>query len=101
MPEEAIVYPYMTRLEYPQMMGTLGRLPEREIDPKANDLLELFSFHPHRHRKMAQYSKGMKQRVLISAALLHDPDVPSAQVFKFLLEALARKAMLWRRCARA
>ena len=44
-------------------------------DRRANDLLELFALHSHRHSPISAYSKGMKQRVLISAALLHDPDL--------------------------
>ena len=102
-PEEAILYSYMTGLEYLQLMGRLRGLPLAVVDRRANDLLELFSLHPHRHAPIANYSKGMKQRVLISAALLHDPDVlildeplsgidiSSAQLFKHLLAELARQ----------
>jgi ABC-2 type transport system ATP-binding protein len=102
-PEEAILYPYMTGLEYLQLIGRLRSLPERVVDAKANDLLELFSLHPHRHATIATYSKGMKQRVLIASALLHDPDllildeplsgmdVTSAELFKHLLGELARR----------
>jgi ABC-2 type transport system ATP-binding protein len=102
-PEEAIVYSYLSGLEYLQLIGRLRGLGEREIDQKANDLLELFSLHPHRHGLIATYSKGMKQRVLIASALLHNPevlildeplsgmDVTSAELFKHLLGELARQ----------
>ena len=102
-PEEAILYSYLTGLEYLQLIGRLRGLPSGEVDRKANDLLELFSLASYRHGAIATYSKGMKQRVLISAALLHDPDilildeplsgidVTSAQLFKHLLNELARK----------
>jgi ABC-2 type transport system ATP-binding protein len=102
-PEEAIVYSYLSGLEYLQLIGRLRGLGEREIDHKANDLLELFSLHPHRHGLIATYSKGMKQRVLIASALLHNPevlildeplsgmDVTSAELFKHLLGELARQ----------
>ena len=68
----------------------------------ANALLELFS-HPHRHAPISAYSKGIRQRVLISSALIHDPDllvldeplsgmdVTSAQLLKHLLEELASR----------
>jgi ABC-2 type transport system ATP-binding protein len=100
-PEEPILYSYMTGLEYLQLMGRLRRLPETQVARKANDLLELFALGSYRHAPIATYSKGMKQRVLISAALLHDPDVlvldeplsgidvTSAQLFQHLLEELA------------
>lgn len=105
-PEEAILYAYMTGLEYLQLMGRLRGMPLEVVDRRANDLLELFSLHPHRHVPIANYSKGMKQRVLISAALMHDPDVlildeplsgidvSSAQLFKHLLTELARQGKI-------
>ncbi len=105
-PEEAILYSYLSGLEYLQLMGRLRGMPLPVVDRRANDLLELFSLHPHRHAPIANYSKGMKQRVLISAALMHDPDVlildeplsgidvSSAQLFKHLLTELARQGKI-------
>ena len=105
-PEEAILYAYLTGLEYLQLVGRLRGMPPDVVDRRANDLLELFSLHPHRHAPIANYSKGMKQRVLISAALMHDPDVlildeplsgidvNSAQLFKCLLTELARQGKM-------
>ena len=74
-PEEAHVYPSLTGMEYLQLIGRLRGMPERRINEKAGDLLKLFSLHLRRHSPLAAYSKGMRQRVLISGALLHDPDV--------------------------
>jgi ABC-2 type transport system ATP-binding protein len=100
-PEEAHVYSYLTGLEYLQLIGRLRRLPEAAVTQKANELLRLFALAPHRHVPISAYSKGMKQRVLLSAALLHDPDIlifdeplsgldiTSALLFKHLLGALA------------
>jgi ABC-2 type transport system ATP-binding protein len=105
-PEEAILYSYLTGLEYLQLIGCLRGIAPVETDRKANDLLELFSLHPYRHASISTYSKGMKQRVLISAALLHDPDllildeplsgidVTSALLFKHLLNELARRGKM-------
>jgi ABC-2 type transport system ATP-binding protein len=105
-PEDAILYTYLTGLEYLQLIGRLRGMRLDVVDRRANDLLELFSLHPHRHAPIANYSKGMKQRVLISAALMHDPDVlildeplsgidvSSAQLFKYLLTELARQGKM-------
>src|SRR5256714_27668 len=68
-PEEANVYPALTGMEYLQLMGRLRELPEHVVNEKAADLLNLFSLYLHRHAPLGSYSKGMKQRVLISAAL--------------------------------
>ncbi len=105
-PEEAILYSYLTGFEYLQLVGRLRCLPPAVVDRRAKDLLELFSLGSYRHATISTYSKGMKQRVLISAALLHDPDVlildepltgidvTSAQLFKHLLNELARKGKM-------
>jgi ABC-2 type transport system ATP-binding protein len=100
-PEEPHLYSYLTGLEYLQLIGRLRLLPVGSLDTKANDMLSLLGLHSHRHAPISSYSKGMKQRVLIAAALLHDPDllvldepltgidVTSAQLFKHLLQQLA------------
>jgi len=74
-PEEAFVYPHLTGLEYLQLIGRLRQLPEDRVDRKAGELLRLLWLHEHRYTPISAYSKGMKQRVLIASALLHDPDL--------------------------
>jgi ABC-2 type transport system ATP-binding protein len=74
-PEEAFVYPHLTGLEYLQLIGRLRQLPEALVDRKAGELLRLLWLHEHRYTPISAYSKGMKQRVLIASALLHDPDL--------------------------
>jgi ABC-2 type transport system ATP-binding protein len=102
-PEEAHVYTHLSGLEYLQLVGRLRNLPEGLIDFKANKLLALLGLESWRHSPISLYSKGMKQRVLIAASLLHDPrllifdeplsglDVVSARLFKDLLQQLAAK----------
>jgi len=74
-PEEAFVYPHLSGLEYLQLIGRLRQLPEPLVDRKANELLRLLWLHEHRYSPISAYSKGMKQRVLLASALLHDPDL--------------------------
>lgn len=74
-PEEAYVYPHLTGLEHLELIGRLRRLPEAIVQRKAGELLRLLWLHEHRHSPISSYSKGMKQRVLIAGALLHDPDL--------------------------
>jgi ABC-2 type transport system ATP-binding protein len=74
-PEEAFVYPHLSGLEYLQLIGRLRQLPERLVDRKANELLRLLWLEEHRYSPISAYSKGMKQRVLLAGALLHDPDL--------------------------
>jgi ABC-2 type transport system ATP-binding protein len=100
-PEEANLYPQLTGLEYLDLVGCLRGMNDAAVARKSHDLLELFSLHGARHTPMASYSKGMRQRILISAALLHNPDiivfdeplsgldVTSAMVFRKLVYRLA------------
>ena len=108
-PEEAHLYNYMSGLEYLQLVGRLRGLGEAIIEAKATRLLGLLNLESWQHSPISSYSKGMRQRVLIAAALLHDPkllifdeplsglDVVSGRLFKDLLELLAAegKAILY------
>jgi ABC-2 type transport system ATP-binding protein len=100
-PEEAHLYPYLTGREYLQLAGRLRLMDEKELNAKIDALLDLLSLFEHRFSPIASYSKGMKQKVLLAAALIHNPkvlildeplsglDVTSALIFKNLLQSLA------------
>jgi ABC-2 type transport system ATP-binding protein len=100
-PEEPILYPYLTGREYLEFVGRLRGLPASLVDRKIAALLALFALEPDSHSPLSSYSKGMRQKVLISAALLHDPqllvfdepmsglDAASAVIFRHLIKALA------------
>src|SRR6201996_1418157 len=108
-PEEAQVYTHLSGLEYLQLVGRLRGMDERLIETKARELLKLLSLEAAQYSALSDYSKGMKQRVLIAAALLHDPqllvfdeplsglDAISARLFKDLLVLLSGegKAILY------
>jgi len=101
-PEEAHLYPYLTGWEYLEMVGTLRGIKASDLLVKIDSLLELFSLHPARHASIGTYSKGMRQRILLIAAIMHDPeififdeplsglDVSSALIFKSLVQTLGR-----------
>jgi len=74
-PETAEVYPFLSGREYLVLAGRLRGLPESAVQRRADELLELLDLQHHRHQSLDAYSKGMRQKVLIASALLHDPDV--------------------------
>lgn len=74
-PEEAHLYSYLTGPEYLLLVGELRGLPRRRLDDKIDRLLEIFNLYDDRYAPISAYSKGMRQKILISAALLHDPDL--------------------------
>ena len=100
-PEEPFLYPYLTGREYLQLSARLRLLEDGDAAAKIDALLHLFSLYEHRYSPISSYSKGMKQKILISAAILHDPellifdeplsglDVTTVMVFRHLTRALA------------
>jgi ABC-2 type transport system ATP-binding protein len=74
-PEEANLYPFLTGEEYLEMVGTLRGMPSARMKTRISALLELFSLFTHRHVPLGSYSKGMRQRILLIAALMDNPDV--------------------------
>lgn len=101
-PEEPQLYPYLSGKEYLELVGRLRSIPEPLLAEKSDSLLELFSLRTQRHAAISSYSKGMKQKILICAALLHNPnilifdeplsglDVTSVMVFRNVVKLLAR-----------
>jgi ABC-2 type transport system ATP-binding protein len=74
-PEEPHLYSHLSGLEYLTMVGELRDLPAKQTAVCIDGLLRLFSLHSSRHAAIASYSKGMRQKILLSAALLHNPDL--------------------------
>ena len=74
-PEEPHLYPFLSGREYLELVGRLRELPAALLDVKIGTLLELFGLQGAANQGIRSYSKGMKQRILVIAALLHDPDV--------------------------
>jgi ABC-2 type transport system ATP-binding protein len=74
-PEEPHIYPHLTGFEYLEMIGQLRSLPERTLAAKIDSFLRLFSLYADRYVPISSYSKGMRQKVLLIAALLHNPEI--------------------------
>ena len=74
-PEEPHVYPHLTGSEYLEMVCQLRGMDNRKTKEKTDALLYLFSLHEDRHVAMSSYSKGMRQKVSLTAALAHNPDL--------------------------
>jgi ABC-2 type transport system ATP-binding protein len=105
-PEEAYVYTYLTAPEYLRLCGRLRHMPDTVLDQKTERLLSLLKLDGDRHATLATFSKGMRQKVLLAAALLHNPrilildeplsglDVSTALVVRAIVKALARDGRL-------
>jgi ABC-2 type transport system ATP-binding protein len=74
-PEEPFLYPFLSGTEYLQLIGRLREMPEGLLTAKIERFLELFGLQGAADQAIASYSKGMRQKIVISSALLHDPSI--------------------------
>ena len=74
-PEAAALFESLTGQEFLELMGRLQDVPEERLQFRIGRFLEQFGLRDDRLRPLDGYSKGMRQKVLLSAALLHNPDV--------------------------
>jgi ABC-2 type transport system ATP-binding protein len=102
-PEEPHLYPHLTGAEYLEMVGQLRGLRRAVLTEKIKGFLRLLSLYEDRYVPISSYSKGMRQKILLAAALLHNPelilldepfsglDVNSALVLRDLIRQLAAR----------
>ena len=74
-PEEPYLYNHLSAIEYLTMVVQLRNLPVRASSERIDGLLRIFGLFDDRHASILGYSKGMRQKVLITAALLHNPEL--------------------------
>jgi len=103
-PETGAVFESLTGAEYLELVASLHRIDEREARERIERFAAFFELTPGtlRHKKLAAYSKGMRQKIVITAALLHNPsvvffdeplnglDANAALLLKTLITELAR-----------
>jgi ABC-2 type transport system ATP-binding protein len=100
-PEEAHVYTYLTGPEYLRLIGRLRGIDEGPLEQKIERFLKIFGLDGDVHSPLSAFSKGMRQKILLSAALLHNPrvvvldepvsglDVSTALVLRAVVRSLA------------
>jgi ABC-2 type transport system ATP-binding protein len=74
-PEEAVLYTHLSGYEYLLLVGRLRGIGEAELADKIDHLLKACLLHPYKHSPIISYSKGMKQKIMMLAAMLHNPDI--------------------------
>jgi len=101
-PEAGALFESLTGQELLELNGRLHDVPEEILQPRIRAMLETFQLSDDRHSRLDTYSKGMRQKILIAAGLLHDPelilldepltglDVHAAILVKDVIAALAQ-----------
>lgn len=100
-PEAAVLFESLTGQEFLELSGRLHDVAESTLQARIAGILETFGLSAEREGRLDSYSKGMRQKILIAAALLHNPelilldeplsglDVNAAIMIKDLIAALA------------
>ena len=98
------LYEKLSAHEFLEFMGALYDVPDHVLSERIDELLKLFGLHDRRNYLLEGYSRGMKQKVLLAAALIHDPailfldeptsmlDPRAALMVKDLIKQLADRA---------
>jgi ABC-2 type transport system ATP-binding protein len=104
-PDRPFLYERLTGQEFLRFVGKLYNLEPRQAETRQSKLLELFELEAWKHELVASYSHGMKQRLVMASALIHDPrvliidepmvglDPRAAKMVKGLLREIARSGV--------
>jgi ABC-2 type transport system ATP-binding protein len=74
-PEEPFLYTHLTAPEYLRLVGGLRGLEDRIVNEKIDRFLKLFGLEDDQYSTLSAFSKGMRQKVLLASALLHNPEL--------------------------
>ncbi len=104
LPESPGLYSKLTAKEFLEFIGELYYLPKEVISNRINELIELFNLEGRENDLLESYSRGMKQKVCLCAALIQDPEIlfldeptsnldpAAARMVKDLISQLSKKA---------
>lgn len=100
-PESGEIYDSLTAREYLTFIGSLYQIDEETIENRGSELTKIFGIYENFDSRIASYSKGMKQKLMIISSMIHNPDIlfldepisgldaNSVIVFKEILKGLA------------
>jgi ABC-2 type transport system ATP-binding protein len=74
-PENASLYETLTPLEYLYFIGQLYEMTREHVDKKGRELLNIFGLSNYAESRMTTFSKGMRQKVLLIAGMIHNPSL--------------------------
>jgi len=105
-PEDSEIYPHLSAYDYLLLVGRLRHIKEKVLKEKIAEFMRLFHLYDDMDAAISSYSKGMVQKVLLSSALLHNPDVllldeplsgldvTTGSIIKDLLQRLAQEGKI-------
>ena len=94
MPEADALIPGLRGAEYVALAGELYGMPRKEAQRRAHEILTYLGLEDARYRRLEEYSTGMRQRLKLAQALVHDPPVLLLDEPTSGLDPAGRDAML-------
>jgi len=101
-PESGAIFETLTPVEFLTFVGKIYRMSESEITRNIFELMELFEIYEFKNEPMLSFSKGMKQKIFLISALMHNPkvlfldeplnglDANAIKIFKEFIKKLAQ-----------
>lgn len=74
-PEHDSFYENMTGLQFVRLLARMSGMGRYKAEKRTREVLDLVKLTPHINRRIATYSKGMRQRVKVAQAIVHDPEL--------------------------
>jgi ABC-2 type transport system ATP-binding protein len=71
--DEPMIYDKLTPFEYLEFVAGLWRIETKTGEARARELIDWLGLTPHMHERCEGFSKGMRQKVALAGALVHDP----------------------------
>jgi ABC-2 type transport system ATP-binding protein len=94
MPENDCLIETMTGVELVTYMGRISGMAKEDSITRGHEVLDFVGLGEHRYRAISTYSTGMKQRVKLAQAIVHDPDVIFLDEPTNGLDPIGREEML-------
>jgi daunorubicin resistance ABC transporter ATP-binding subunit len=74
-PQDIAVYPFLTGRENVELFGRLHSMQKEQLKQKVDELLEKLSLTQDAKKRLGKYSGGMKRRINLAMALVHNPEI--------------------------
>lgn len=94
LPDVPAFYEWMTGREFLHFVGEIHRLPARERNKRADEILDLVDLQEAAGRRIGGYSRGMKQRLGIAQAIINRPEVLFMDEPTSALDPIGRRDVL-------